>query len=41
MLIVDINNKSPLKIYNKIYNEQKHLPGGAIFNQEPNLCAGA
>lgn len=31
MLIADINNNSPLKIYNE--SEQKILPGGTIFNQ--------
>lgn len=31
MFIADINNKSPLKIYNE--SRQKILPGGTIFNQ--------
>lgn len=36
MLIADINNRSPLKICNEC--EQKMLPGGIIFIEQPRLC---
>lgn len=37
LLIADMNNKSPLEIYNE--SKQKIQPGGTIFNQQPKLCA--